>query len=218
MIVFFAVGALASGPLWLLIARWWMRRTVHRTRRIAAAARQREHLVELGTLTGGLAHEIKNPLSTIKINLQLLSEDLDNPTAGESQKRWLRRLEAVREEVTRLQEVLEDFLRFAGKHELEPICVDLRRIISDLTDFFAPQAQRAGVRVRLSTPSRPLPVRIDVDLFKQAMLNLMINAQQAMSEGGELIIRADRDASKIRIEVIDTGPGMLPDVVEKIFH
>ena len=219
MILYLAVGALAAGPLWLLIARWWMRRTVARTRRIAAAAREKAHLVELGTLTGGLAHEIKNPLSTIKVNLPLLSEDLDSPTATEDQRRWLRRLAAVREEVTRVQEVLEDFLRFAGRHELKPVDVDLRSTISDLVDFFSPQAYASGVRVRWSTPDRSLPARVDVDLFKQALLNLMINAQQAMAgEGGELILRADRAGEKVQVEVIDTGPGMTPEAAKNIFE
>jgi len=218
MFLYLVIGALAGGPVWLLIARWWMHRTIRRTRQIAAAARQREHLVELGTLTGGLAHEIKNPLSTIKVNLQLLGEDLDSPGAGEAQRRWLRRLEAVSEEVTRLQEVLDDFLRFAGKHELRPVCADVRRILSDLTDFFSPQAAAYGVRVSMFTPEEPLRVCVDVDLVKQALLNLMINAQQAMFEGGELILRAGRSGKRIQIEIIDTGPGMPAEVAENIFR
>ena len=218
MILYLVVGALVAGPFWLLIARWWMRRTIHRTRRIAANARRREHLVELGTLTGGLAHEIKNPLSTIKVNLQLLSEDLDTPTADESQRRLLRRLGAVSEEVTRLQEVLDDFLQYAGKHELKPVSADVRQILSDLTDFFSPQAAAGSVRVRLSTAQEALPVRVDLGLFKQALLNLMINAQQAMADGGELILRAGRIGRKVQIEIIDTGQGMSPEVAKNLFH
>lgn len=196
-----------------------MRHTVRRTRQIASAARRQSHLVELGTLTGGLAHEIKNPLSTVKVNLQLLTEDLDTPTADESQRRMLRRLAAVSNEVTRLQDVLDDFLRFAGKHELRPVGVDLRRIVSDLTDFFSPQAAATGVRVRLYLTEEPLPVYVDVDLIKQALLNLLINSQQAMSAGGgELILRAERDGRRAQVEVIDTGAGMPPDVAEKVFQ
>ena len=217
-LAYLVIGAVVAGPLWLLIARWWLRRMVNRTRRMVAFARQRKHLVELGTLTGGLTHEIKNPLSTIKINLQLLTEDLDTPTADESQRRWLRRLAAVSGEVSRLQDILEDFLQFAGKHELKLVLADVCLIIRDLTDFFAPQAQGAGVRVRVSTPDHPLPVRVDVDLFKQALLNLMINAQQAMSEGGELILRAERRGEKVLIEVIDTGQGIPAELVENIFR
>ncbi len=217
MWLYLLLGAMIAGPLWLLLARRWMRRTIDRTRRIASSARQQEHLVELGTLTGGLAHEIRNPLSTIKVNLQLLGEELDTPTATEQHKRWLRRLRAVETEVSRMQETLEDFLRFAGKYELDPVDIDFRTILSDLVDFYAPQAQAAGVQIRTSVNDAPLPVRVDADLIKQAMLNLMINAQQAMGSGGDLIIRAHRTAEKVHVEVIDTGPGMEPEVAKSIF-
>jgi len=211
-------GALAAGPLWVLVARRWMRYTIHRTRRIAAAARQQGHLVELGALTGGLAHEIKNPLSTVKVNLQLLAEDLAGPQADDQQRRWLRRLEGVSKEVGRLQEILEDFLRFAGKVELQSVPADLRQVVSDLSDFFTPQASAAGIRVRLKLPAEPVEVFVDVDLIKQSLLNLMINAQQAMGAGGELILTLQRAGGKAQIEVIDTGPGMPPEVAEKIFQ
>ncbi len=219
LVFWLILGILAAGPMWILLARWWMRRTVQRTRRIASEARSKEHLVELGTLTGGLAHEIKNPLSTIKVNLQLLTEDLDSPQADEQQRRMLRRLSSVSAEVTRMQEVLDDFLRFAGKHELKLVLVDLRKIVSDLVDFFSPQAASSGVKVRLYESQQALPVRVDVDLFKQALLNLLLNAQQAMSSGGgELLVRVEAEGKKARVEVIDTGPGMPAEVVERIFQ
>ncbi|NLF32778.1 MAG: two-component sensor histidine kinase [Planctomycetes bacterium] len=212
------VGGLLSGPVWLWIAKWWMRRTIERTRQIAASARRQEHLVELGALTGGLAHEIKNPLSTIKVNLRLLTEDLDSPSASEQQKRWLRRLVSVEAEVSRLQETLEDFLRYAGRMELQRRIVDIRDVLTGLVDFFAPQAHAGGVRVRTHVSDEPLTAEIDVDLFKQALLNLMINAQQAMTEGGDLICRAERVGRMIQIEVIDTGPGMDEATVASIFR
>jgi len=211
-------GGLLFGPLWLWIAKRWMRRTIERTRQIAASARRQEHLVELGALTGGLAHEIKNPLSTIKVNLRLLTEDLDAPSASEQQKRWLRRLVSVDAEVSRLQETLDDFLRYAGRLELNRRVVDVRDVLTELVDFFAPQAHAGGVRVRTYASDEPLVAEIDVDLFKQALLNLMINAQQAMSEGGDLICRAGRAGRMVQIEVIDTGPGMDEDTVASIFR
>lgn len=216
--VYLLIGILLAGPVWILIARWWMRHMIRRTREIAASAREQGYLVELGSLTGGLAHEIKNPLSTIKVNLQLLTEDLDSPTADERQRRWLRRLQSVDAEVTRLQETLDDFLRYAGRYELTLATVDVRLVLTDLTDFFSPQAEVEGVHVRTHVGDVPLPVRIDADLFKQAMLNLMINGQQAMVDGGDLILRAGSSGQKVRIEVIDTGSGIEPEVAKNIFR
>ncbi len=212
------LGALLSGPVWLWIARRRLRRRMDHVRLLAARTRQQGHLAELGTLTGGLAHEIKNPLSTIKVNLQLLVEDIEDAPPSEAHGRWLRRLQSVADEVSRVQEVLEDFLRFAGKHELQLAGVDLREVLDDLVTFFTPQAENARVRVRTHYADRPLAVRIDVDLIKQALLNLLINGQQAMPDGGELIVKAQRVGQCAQVEVIDTGVGMSAEVAENIFH
>src|SRR5271154_5627324 len=88
-----------------------------RMARLQERTRQAERLAELGTLTGGLAHEIKNPLSTVQLNLQLLREDLE--TSDPANSRLLNRLDTVRKETTRLRDILDDFLRYAGKIELD---------------------------------------------------------------------------------------------------
>src|SRR5207245_6580346 len=95
-------------------------------------ARHAERLAELGTLTGGLAHEIKNPLSTVQLNLQLLQEDLspDDPAYG----RMINRLNLVQRETSRLRDILDDFLRYAGKLELDRHPVDLNSLIEELVD------------------------------------------------------------------------------------
>src|SRR5581483_11190408 len=116
--------------------------------------RQAERLAELGTLTGGLAHEIKNPLSTVQLNLQLLQEDIqpENPAYS----RIVNRLNTVKNETSRLRDILDDFLRYAGRIELERKPVELNGLIEELVDFFAPQAQ--SQRVRLHFKKSPAPV------------------------------------------------------------
>src|SRR5437868_5880758 len=104
-------------------------------------ARHAERLAELGTLTGGLAHEIKNPLSTIQLNLQLLREDLPSPEEDPAYLRIVNRLSTVQKEAARLRDILDDFLRFAGKMELVKKPVELNRLLEDMVDFFHPQAQ-----------------------------------------------------------------------------
>src|SRR5437762_10504210 len=139
---------------------------------------QAERLAELGTLTGGLAHEIKNPLSTIQLNLQLLREDLipDNP----AYERIVHRLDRVQGETSRLREILDDFLRYAGRMELERKPVDLRSLLEELVDFYAPQAQAQRVQLRLKRPGQPVTIQGDAKLIKPAVINLMINATQAL--------------------------------------
>ena len=180
-------------------------------------ARQAERLAELGTLTGGLAHEIKNPLSTVQLNLQLLQEDLspDNPAFG----RIINRLNLVHRETSRLGDILDDFLRYAGKLELDRHPVDLNLLVEELVDFFTPQAQSHRVQARWKPSPQPVMVSADPKLIKQAVLNLMLNAVQAVSErkGGELILSASANDGEAVIDVIDTAGGIPAEALASIF-
>ena len=130
------------------------RRKSNAATRRSAGGGTRIGALELGTLTGGLAHEIKNPLSTVLLNLQLLQEDLspDNPAYG----RIVNRLNLVQRETARLRDILDDFLRYAGKLELCREPVDLNLLVEELVDFFTPQAQVHKVQARWK-PSWRLP-------------------------------------------------------------
>lgn len=210
------VGAILSGPLWVAVTLWAGRRIWLSARRLAARAKGHEHLVELAQLVGGLTHEIKNPLSTIKVNLKLLAEDLHRYRDDEH-RRLERRLNNVQKETDRLKGILEEFLRFAGKYELSLSTTDLRQVIGELADFFAPQADAAGAIMRISLPDSEARCNVDANLIKQALLNLMINAVQAMVGGGELLIRLSVHRRNAIIEVIDTGPGISREDLPKIF-
>jgi signal transduction histidine kinase len=187
-----------------------------RAARLVARAASVERLAELGTFTGGLAHEIKNPLSTVLLNLQLLQEDLDPNDPGHS--RLISRLQTVTREASRLRDILEDFLRFAGKIELRRERVDLNVLLEELTDFFAPQAQLNRAQLRFKPYPTPLIAAVDPRLIKQTILNLMINALQAMPSGGELILSAGNTGAYAVIDVIDTGMGIPREDVDKIFR
>jgi signal transduction histidine kinase len=192
-----------------------------KTAKAQAAQRQSHRLAELGALTGVLAHEIKNPLSTVGLNLQLLQEDL-GPLNGDSD-RLRNRLSIVQRETSRLREILDDFLRYAGKLELDRRPVDLNAIVEELVDFFSPQAQLQHVQLRLRLNPRPVVAEVDAKVLKQALLNLMINAVQAIAgsgqAGAELILSVNSPMNhKVVIDVIDTGPGIPPDALDKIFQ
>src|SRR5262245_10359054 len=191
---------------------WAYRRYVLLERR----ARQAERLAELGTLTGGLAHEIKNPLSTVGLNLQLLREDLDPDNPAYS--RIVSRLDTVQQETGRLREILDDFLRYAGRIEIERKPVELNRLLEQLVDFLSPQAGLQRVQLRLKRAPQDVIAAVDAKLVKQAVLNLMLNGLQAMPSGGELILALTNGDGQAVIDVTDTGPGIPPDTVEKIFQ
>ena len=188
-----------------------------RYERLQKRAREAERLAELGTLTGGLAHELKNPLSTIQLNLQLLGEDVmpENP----SYTRLISRLNTVQKETARLRDTLDDFLRFAGRMELVRKPVELNGMLEELLDFYAPQAQLQRMALRLRRSEAELVAAVDERLLKQAVLNLMINALQAMPEsGGEIILSARREDDQAILDVIDTGRGMDAATVSRIFE
>lgn len=231
-----SIGVLLTVPLAALAAR----RQLIRTRRLAQRARAAERLAELGTLTGGLAHEIKNPLSSVKMNLQLVDEDLADvanladhePDLQDRLTRTKRRFDSLTREVQRLHDILEDFLRFAGRMKLDLEPTDINELLNELADFFGPQAQASGVHVRTQLTAHPPTAPADAPLLKQAVLNLMINATQAMHNargdgqpaGGndELILRTLRSkqqgVEELRIHVTDTGPGIPPENAGKIFQ
>ena len=235
LLIGLALGLLGSIPVAVL----WNRRTIQRVRQLEARARTVERLAEMGTLTGGLAHEIKNPLSTVGLNLQLLQEDLaevaghaQTPADQDKLDRAQRRLDALHRETQRLKDILEDFLRFAGRMKLELAPTDVHALIRELADFFEPQANASGIRFRCQLSADPPTAPVDASLLKQALLNLLINATQAMSDarqknaphGGanELIVRTENaehlGARELRIDVIDTGPGIPPDALGKVFQ
>ncbi len=237
----FWLGLACGVVLTIPFAAVFARRTARRERRLVHRARTAERLAELGTLTGGLAHEIKNPLSTVGLNLQLMQEDLRDlerdaaPSADAADRfgRIQRRFDTLSREVKRLRDILEDFLRFAGRVKLQLTPTNVHEVIGELCDFFEPQAQALGVRLRMELAQVNAVLGLDAALFKQAMLNLMINACQAMAEarqsnqphGGanELIIRTQRHrvpghGPDLHIHVIDTGPGIPPEAQKKIFQ
>ncbi|MHC4715455.1 MAG: sensor histidine kinase [Planctomycetota bacterium] len=207
------IGASAAGGIAFALTR----RLGQRLRRMRRRVRTTEHLVEVAQLTGGLAHEIKNPLSTIKLNLRLLGEQLATGDPERDRQNALR-LTRLQDEVQRLHDVLEEFLRFAGKMDLTLQDLDLRQVLEELNDFYRPQADAAGVVLRTDVPARAVTASADGPLLKQAVLNLMINATQAMTEGGEMLLRLGSTGDQAVVEVIDSGPGMDAEACRKVFQ
>ncbi|MEO1511767.1 MAG: ATP-binding protein, partial [Planctomycetota bacterium] len=230
----FAIGLLVGLGVALVLAVFVGRTQIRKAREAERRARAAERLAEVGAMTSGLAHEITTPLSTIGLNAKLLAESVHELDAPEDDRaRIERRLDSLRRETERLSGILQDFLEFAGELRLQPAPCDLNALVEDLADFFLPQAERAGVRLRSQLAEGPLLASIDEPQVKQAVLNLMLNAVQAMqpgsgaaedgAAGGELLIRTEsrRSASGVRevvVHVADTGPGMEAETVGRIFE
>jgi len=186
-----------------------------------------DKLEELTQLTGELAHEIKNPLSTIKVNLKLISEDLEDSSAAQQgapvrneQKfaRALRKLAVVRKETDRLEQTLDGFLRYVGRPELQLEEIDINSLVSDMIDFYSAQAHTHRITIREGFGSGPLVCKVDVGMLKQVILNLFINSQQAMEGGGDLMIRTAKQSECAVLQVADTGRGIPADRLCTLFQ
>ncbi len=186
-----------------------------------------DQIVELAAISGGLAHEIRNSLSTLCMNLQLLDEDWQGAAEDKGEqrddqdlvRRSRQRLGTLFKESKRLETILEDFLQFVSKRELNRQPCDLNQLISELVDFYRPQAEAHAIVLNLGPSEESLTCDLDTNLMKQAMLNLLINAQQAMGNGGELTIQVRGQSNRTaRIDVIDNGPGMTSQQLSQIFQ
>jgi two-component system, NtrC family, sensor histidine kinase HydH len=172
-----------------------------------AVQRLMDQYTEIARLAGALAHEIKNPLSTIRLNMELLAEDLEDAQTP-AQRRALKRIEVTHRECQRLQQLLDDFLNYAKVRHLDLRPTDLNAEIADALDFFEPEAQEAHVDiVRYVDPELP-SVLLDREAFRGAFLNLLLNAKQAMPKGGQLVVRTTSHNGNVAMYLIDTGCGM----------
>ena len=231
----FSLGVASGVGLAGVIARWRVRRLMQRRAQAERRARDAERMAEIGAMTGGLAHEIKNPLSTIGLNAQLLAEGVEElpegaPVTRDDKQRLVRRIGSLRRETERLRGILQDFLTYAGEPRPDARRQDLNAALTELVDFFLPQAQTNGVRLHADFAPGEVPAVFDASLVKQAVLNLLLNAVQAMSTNApgaprELIVRTraaqprtPNEPRGAEIHVIDTGPGIPPGVRDRIFR
>lgn len=187
-----------------------------------------EQYAELAELAGGFIHEIKNRLSTLGLNLQLLAEDFEDPQTPR-ERRALDRVQRLQSECGRLVDVSNDFLRFARVKDLELAPADLATVVEEMVDFFTPTARQANIDIKCYFPADLPQVCLDREMFKQALLNLMLNAEQAMPQGGEITLQAlveparagKKDAkagpATVVLNFIDTGAGMNADVLTRVF-
>jgi signal transduction histidine kinase len=170
-------------------------------------------LAAISRLTGGVAHEIKNPLNAIGLRLELLRARL-----GEPDQELFGEIDVLSKEVHRLDRVVKTFLDFSRPLDVHLQDIDLGVLASEVTEFITPQARLANIEMDFSVPSEPAPMRGDSDLLKQAILNLMTNAMDAMPGGGRLRVRAEKGGDKLILEISDTGSGIPPELRAKVFQ
>ncbi len=181
-----------------------------------------QQLADVGRLAAGVAHEVRNPLTGMK----LLVEAALRPRAGgkgPAQSTVLSEedLHVIHGEICRLEETVQHFLAFARPQPLQRQAVDLREALARPVELVRGRARQQGVRLEVEVPEAPVPVRLDVGQFHTVVVNLLLNALDAMPRGGalgaRLVVPAGEGAPTCRLEVTDTGPGIAPAIAARLF-
>jgi PAS domain S-box-containing protein len=190
------------------------------TMRDAESVRRIEDEIELsrrisasGRVTRGVAHEVKNPINAIVLHLQLLRNKLQDVDPATS-----RHVDIIDSEIHRLDRVVQILVDFTRPRDLHLEETDLRSVLEEVALLAAPDAEQHGVTLARELPADAIPVKVDADFIKQAILNVVLNGVQSMPDGGNLAISARRTEDTVNIEVRDQGAGIPVSVQDKIFE
>jgi signal transduction histidine kinase len=183
--------------------------------RMASQLDVASRLAAISRITGGVAHEIKNPLNAIALRLDLLRAHTE---AGASVDELTPEIDVLSTEVRRLDRVVKTFLDFSRPVEVRLTELDLAALAKEVTHLMTPQARVAGIEVIFEDPGEPALMRGDADLLTQAILNLVTNATEAMKNRGHLRVSVTCDGDWLALEVADDGPGIPPEVRDKVFQ
>jgi signal transduction histidine kinase len=165
------------------------------------------------TLAAGVAHEVRNPLNSVQINLSILEQELSDLVPDRRAHVFVV-LTKIAAEIKRLDDFVSEFLRFARPPKLNIEPLPVRPLLADLAAFIAPECSQKGVALSLDLGG-PETARVDGFQLKQATLNLVLNALQATGAGGHVTLRTSGDERRLEVSVSDDGEGMSPETLEK---
>jgi len=183
------------------------------TRQIGRQLQTADRLTAISRITGGVAHEVKNPLNAILMHVELARLKLAKGDNDLGQQ-----MDIIANEIVRLDRVVKTFLDFTKPVELHLTDVPLDACVNDIAELARPLAERANIEVLVEQHADGASIGVDRDLFKQAMLNVVMNAIEAMPQGGRLQFDSSVSGDNAEIRISDTGCGIPAEVKEKIFR
>jgi len=189
-------------------------------KRLEAAKIQAERLAAVGRMAAQVAHEVRNPLGSITLNLDLTFKEIDLLAGGNGhlpdEGRTL--VTDMRAEVRRIQRVIEDYLQFARLPKVQRQPVDLNGFLDQKLGFLGSELERSNVKLRTHFDPALTSINADAEQLWQSVLNLVRNSLEAMPDGGELIIGTWSDSARALLRVSDNGKGMTADQVQRVFE
>ena len=177
----------------------------------------RKKYSELATLAGSLAHEIKNPLSIIRMNMELLGEDLEEHRATVG-RRAIERVETVNRQCARLETMLNDFLRFSRFSGMQFTAGSLNDQVTQVLEFYRTQAADQKIEIVQYLETDLPTIKMDPHTLQAALVNLVKNAIEAMPSGGQLVARTRITRRGVALDLIDTGCGMEGEALLRMFE
>ena len=225
-----AIAHAISGPNNELVGILLVVRNLAYVSRMQSTIAYSRKLVALGRLTAGIAHEVKNPLNAMMIHLELLRTKIRKAAlvpvgsgtgiaeAARPDDPLLQHVEVIETEIRRLDEVVQGFLKFTRPEDLRLQAVRISALIDEVRPILKPEAREHNIRIVVETPDDQLAINGDSSMLRQAILNLAINACQAMPNGGTLrITTAPAPDNRVAVRVEDTGVGIRPEDLNRIF-
>ena len=182
-------------------------------RKLGRELQTADRLAAISRVSGGVAHEVKNPLNAILLHVEVARAKLSSGDTDVSPQ-----MEIISKEILRLDRVVKTFLDFTRPVELNISQVPVQELVNDMVELARPQADAARIRISAHQEVEGVEVRIDRDLIKQAVLNIVVNAMQAMPDGGELTFDSSATDDTAEIRISDNGVGIPPELREKIFR
>jgi signal transduction histidine kinase len=171
-----------------------------------------DRLSALGALSAGMAHEIKNPLGSIMGSIEILESEVQE---GDAKREFV---EILKKEIQRLSEIVSNHLDLVRTGTPQRELHDLRGIVESVVELTNQQAAKQGVRLQVDAAGDPPRVMLDGQQVRQAVLNLVINAIQALPRGGQVRVRVEADAQHVRVVVEDDGPGLDEAMLRRAFE
>ncbi len=200
--------------LMLLFSYLYVLRLLKVSRKVQGESEEQKRLSYIGLLSSGLAHEIKNPLNSLKLNVQLLEEGLRTDTRPEE---LLASVTPMTEQIKRLEKLTRDFLLYAKPSHPEMKVQSLKTVIGELILFFSGEARNKGVALKFSPPDHLKDVPIDQNMIRIALSNLLLNAIQATGENGEVTVELRDSGNEVQVDIADNGPGIPAGNRDKVF-
>ena len=189
-----------------------MIRKLREFRRMEQKLREAEHLSTIGELSRSVAHEIRNPLNFISLSI----DHLKGHCSGDTEEL----LKNIKQEIKRLDSLVENFLQYGKPLRLKPSRVNVVALVEDTLSLIMAKAERAGIKIVRNYPGDPALLELDAELIKTCLFNALVNAIDAMKEGGTLTVEVSRDDARksVSISITDTGEGIEETLLPKVFE